>query len=125
MSKRLVLIITLLSTPIAYAQHTKWWRGLTPNQQRAIDCEVAKDDESLARLLRPLGWGADRFPDNDWSTRYVVVIAPNLFHRGYHLGFIEERKSDTTLEFRWSWVTPEASANGTQNGGSVSIGEAH
>ena len=46
---------------------------------------------------------------------------PNLFHRGYHLGFSEDRKSNTTVEFRWGWVTPETTANGSQNGESVSI----
>jgi hypothetical protein len=122
MKRRTLLIAAMLSASLAGAQNPTWWRSLTPNQQQAIPCAIARDDQSLAKILHPLGWDTARFPDNDWSQRYVVVIAPNRFHRGYHLGFIEERKDTSALEFRWGWVTPEQSraippANGVSIGG--------
>jgi len=129
-----LLILSLLFASLAGAQEPTWWRSLTPQQQRSISCEVEKDDPSLVKLLRPLGWDETRFPNNDWSTSYVVVIAPNHFHRGYHLGLIEERKTDDSLEFRWGWVTPQTSnpggppnpdGSGGPGDSSHTIGSAH
>jgi hypothetical protein len=125
MRTKVLLLVTLLSVVESSARTASWWRSLTPDQQQPIACQIAKDDQSLARILRPLGWDAKKFPNNDWSARYVVVIAPNLFHRGYHLSFIDEQKASTSIEFRWGWVTPRTTENGLADAESYSIGESH
>lgn len=129
MKHKVLLILFLLFASLAGTQQPTWWRSLTPQQQQTIRCQVVRDDPSLAKLLRPLGWDENRFPANDWSTSYVVVIAPNHFHRGYHLGLIDERKRDDSLEFRWGWVTSNATDNGIAGDGggesSTTIGGAH
>jgi hypothetical protein len=122
MKTRLVLTLSLVLCTNIVAQETTWWRSLTPNQSQVVDCELARDDKSLARLLRPLGWDEKKFPNIDWTRSHAVVIAPNVFHRGYHLSFIKELKQERAVDFRWGWA--EGNSAVADGGFAGSIGSA-
>ena len=114
--KRRAALLALAAASLS-AQEKLWWRSLTPDQAQPVSCALAKDEQALVRIVSPLGWDKQSFPSFDWANRYVVVIAPNTFHRGYHLGFLEQRKQDKVLEFRWGWVTPSTSSSGAKSMG--------
>jgi hypothetical protein len=116
-----VLTGLLAIAQLIYAQHTGYWRQVTPQRAENRICRVVENEDGLLSELRALKWDLRRFPAIDWDNDCAIVIAPSYHYDCCELSFFGINWDGNAREYRlnWGWINPD---NAARSGNSVTFG---